>query len=172
MQITMPDVDNEQHIFKDIRARWFVPRVIYFDLESLILPVSGAEPDPDKSHTQITEQHKICGCGLAVVDNEKSELIKFELKQGPEYIESLLQSLETLARETCVDRRRLYAFTLKRKFKKEDATQCWICAVRSRLAHSRKKSSTIAITQICFWVGPTTDASSIANNKIHTRGRT
>ena len=111
MQVIMPDADKDQHIFKNINARWFVPRIIYFDLESLILPVSGAEPDPDKSNTQITEKHQNCGYGLAVVDIEKPEVTKFELKRGPDCIDSLLQSFETLAKETYVEKRRHYAFT-------------------------------------------------------------
>ena len=126
VQVTIPDADKDQHIFNNINARWFVPRVIYFDLESLTLPVSGAEPDPDKTNTQTIEKHQNCGCGLAVVDNEKLEVVKFELKRRPDCIDRLLQSLETLAKEAYAKKRRHYAFTGKCKFKKED-TQCWIC---------------------------------------------
>ena len=81
----MPDAGNDQHIFKNIN----VPRVIYFDLQVLNLPVSDAEPDPDNSNTEITEKIKI-GYGVAVVDIEKPEVPKFELKQGQDFIENLL----------------------------------------------------------------------------------
>ena len=99
VQITILDADNDQHIFKNIKARWFVPRVLYFDLVSLTLPVSGAEPDPEKLNTQIIEKHQYCGYGLAVLDIGKPDVTKFELKRGPDCTESLLQSLETLAKE-------------------------------------------------------------------------
>ena len=55
-----------------------------------------------------------------------TSLTKFELKRGPDCIDSLLQSLEILAKQTHVEKRRHYAFTGKCKIKKED-TQCWIC---------------------------------------------
>ena len=44
--ITMPKPGKDTHRFKNLTARWFVPRVIYFDLESLLLPVYGPQPDP------------------------------------------------------------------------------------------------------------------------------
>ena len=88
----MPNTDNNQHIFMNINARWFVPRANYFDLESLILPVSGAEPEPDKSNTQIKEKHQNCGYGLAVVDIGKPEMNEFEMTRGPDCLESLQQN--------------------------------------------------------------------------------
>ena len=68
----MPDAENNQRIFRNINARWFVPRVVYFVLEVLILPVSGAELDPDKSNQQVSGKHQNCGSGLQslILDNE------------------------------------------------------------------------------------------------------
>ena len=44
--ITMPKPGKDDHKIKNLTARWYVPRVIYFDLESLLLPVYGPQPDP------------------------------------------------------------------------------------------------------------------------------
>ena len=75
MEITMPSPKNDRHIsayfFQNICEPLFVPRVIYFHLESLIVPVDGAEPDPEKSSTTIIEKHEKCDYGLAVVEFEK-----------------------------------------------------------------------------------------------------
>ena len=71
VQITMPDVDNDQHIFKNINACWYVLCVIYFKLESLILPVSGAEPDPEKSNGLIN---------IKIADMARQSLILKNLK--------------------------------------------------------------------------------------------
>ena len=67
----MPDAENNQRIFRNINARWFVPRVVYFVLEVLILPASGAELDPHKSNQQV-RKHQNCGSGLQslILDNE------------------------------------------------------------------------------------------------------
>ena len=37
----MPKPEKDDHNFKNLAARWYVPRVIYFDLDSLLLPVYG-----------------------------------------------------------------------------------------------------------------------------------
>ena len=71
VQISMPDAENNHCIFRNINARWFVPRVVYFVLEVLILPASGVELDPDKSNQQV-RKHQNCGSGLQslILDNE------------------------------------------------------------------------------------------------------
>ena len=53
-------------------------------------------------------------------------MVKFELKRGPDSIEHLLLSLETLAKEFYIEKRRHYAFTGQRKTRKEDTSECWI----------------------------------------------
>ena len=42
--------------FKIFGARSFVPRIVYFDLESLIVPVAGPEPDNEKLNTHLIEK--------------------------------------------------------------------------------------------------------------------
>ena len=69
-------------------------------MEFLILLVSGAELDPDKSNTQIIEKHQFEDTRLAFVDIGKPEVTMFELNQGPDRIDRLLQSLEMLWKET------------------------------------------------------------------------
>ena len=80
--ITMPKPGKDTHRFKNLTSSWNVPRVIYFDLESLLLPVYGPQPDPEKSSTQTLEIHQPCGYALAVVEFGKREVLKFELKRG------------------------------------------------------------------------------------------
>ena len=42
--INMPKPGKGTHRFKSLTARWYVLRVIYFDLELLLLPVYGPQP--------------------------------------------------------------------------------------------------------------------------------
>ena len=123
----MPKPGKDDHKFKNLTARWYVPRVIYFDLESLLLPVYGPQPDPRKSSTQTIEIHQPCGYALAVIEFGKKDLLKFELKRGPNVMEELISSLESLARQIYVEKRKYYTFTGITDQEREDATICWIC---------------------------------------------
>ena len=125
--ITMPKPGKVDHKFKNLTARWYVPRVIYFDLESLLLPVYGPQPDPRKYSTQTIEDHQPCGYALAVNEFGKKYLLKFELKRGPSVMEELISSLESLARQIYVEKRKYYTFTGITDQEREDATVCWIC---------------------------------------------
>ena len=82
--ITMPKPGKFDHKLKTLTACWYVPRVFYFDLESLLLPVYGPQTDPQKSNTQTIEIHQPCGYALAVIEIGKKELIKFQLKNMTE----------------------------------------------------------------------------------------
>ena len=97
--ITMLKPEKDDHKFKNLTARRYIPRVIYFDLESLFLPVYGPQPDPQKSSTQTIEIHQPCGYAFAVVEFGKKDLLKFEPKRGPNVLEELISSLESKARQ-------------------------------------------------------------------------
>ena len=104
------------------------------DMESLIVPVAGPEPDNEKSNTHLIEKHQNCGYAIAAVEFGNPEVVKFELKRGPDSIEHLLLSLETLAKEVYIEKRRHYAFTGQRETRKEpkeDTSECWICELPS-----------------------------------------
>ena len=125
--ITTPKPGKDDHKFKNLTARWYVPRVIYFDLESLLLPVYGPQPDPQKSSTQTIEIHQPCGYALAVIQFGKKDPLKFEPKRGPNMMEELISSLELLARQIYVEKRKYYIFIGITDQEREDATICWIC---------------------------------------------
>ena len=120
--ITMPKPGKDNHRFKNLTARWYVPRVIYFDLESLLLPLYGPQPDPEKSSTQTLEIHQPCGYALAVVEFGKREVLKFELKRGEN-----VEGIDRLARifgETNIPRK---TKVLHVHWHTKEAHTCWIC---------------------------------------------
>ena len=106
----MPKPNENQKVFKNLMARWFAPRVIYFDLESIIVPVSGPARNPATSHTQTVEIHKPCSYGLGVVEHGISTPIKYEMSRGPDAMKKLIESLESLAREIYNDKRKYFTF--------------------------------------------------------------
>ena len=71
--------------------------------------------------------NKVQGYALAVLDFGKKDLLKFELKRGPNVMEELISSLESLARQIYVEKRKYYTFTGITDQEREDATICWIC---------------------------------------------
>ena len=61
IEITMPGLVNDRHVFKNFGVRSFVPRILYFDLESLIVPVTGPEPENEKSNTHLIKNTRTVG---------------------------------------------------------------------------------------------------------------
>ena len=125
--ITMPKPGKDTHRFKKLTSSWNVPRVIYFDLESLLLPVYGPQPDPEKSSTQTLEIHQPCGYALAVVEFGKREVLTFELKRGENVMKELIASLESLAKQIYLEKRKYYTFNGTPNCTREKAQTCWIC---------------------------------------------
>ena len=111
LTIKMSKPNNNQKVFKNLRARWCAPRVIYFDLESIIVPVESIivpVPGPActsaTSHTQTVEIHKPCSYGLVVVEHGTSTPIKYEMCRGPDAMKKLIKSLESIAKEIYNDK--------------------------------------------------------------------
>ena len=124
--ITMPKPGKDTHRFKNLTAHWYVPRVIYFDLELLLLPVYGPQPDPKKSSSQTLKIYQPCGYVLAVVEFWKREILKFELKRGENIMKELIASLESLAEQIYLEKRKYYTFTGTPSCTREEAHTCWI----------------------------------------------
>ena len=127
MVINMPKPGKDTHRFKHLTARWYVPRVFYFDLESLLLPVYGPQPDPKKSSTQTKEIHQTCGYALAVFEFRMRKVLKFELKRGDNALKELIASLDSLAKQIYLEKRKHYAFNGEASYTREEAYTCWVC---------------------------------------------
>ncbi|XP_063726649.1 uncharacterized protein LOC134854357 [Symsagittifera roscoffensis] len=166
IEITMPGPDNDRHVFKNFGARSFVPRIVYFDLESLIVPVAGPEPDNEKSNTHLIEKNQNCGYAFAAVEFGNPEVVKFELKRGPDSIEHLLLSLETLAKEVYIEKRRHYAFTRQRETRKEDTSECWICELPFAWDEEKVLDHCHYTNKFLGWVHNTCNINRKTNNFI------
>ena len=63
--VKMPTLDKNKLKFKLFGARWFVPVVIYFDLESIIKPVAGCQHvNQSISFTKIHQPGGFCLVGI------------------------------------------------------------------------------------------------------------
>ena len=121
LTIKMPKPNKNQKVFKNLMARWFAPRVIYFDLQSIIVSVPVPARNPATSHTQIVEIHKPCSYGLFVFEHGTSTPTKFEMCRGPDAMKKLIELLESLAREIYNDKRKHFTFLGQTEMPREAA---------------------------------------------------
>ena len=67
--IEMPASNADKVEFKNFNARAYAPVVIYFDLESLIIPIQSCDENPSSSWTRTLEKHKPCGFCLVLIES-------------------------------------------------------------------------------------------------------
>ena len=123
--IKTPALNKSELKFSKYEARHFAPWCIYFDLESILEPVSTCSNDPSTSSTNIIEIHRPCGFALTVVEHGNPRAIKFKAERSPDCMSAFLKELEKLAHES---------YQAKRKFRMyngpqptEEKEKCWIC---------------------------------------------
>ena len=68
-----------------------------------------------------------CGYALTVVKFGTQEVLKFELKRGENVMKELIASLESLAKQMYLEKRKHYTFTGEASYTREEAYTCWIC---------------------------------------------
>ena len=125
--IQMPHNYESSVRFKNFNARCFTPFVIYFDLESLLVPVQTAHNDPTKSSTTVIEQHTPCSYCIVVVEIDKQEPKFVELYRGVDAMERFIKTIERLAKQIHELKRTHVTFTGTNVTPRETADVCWIC---------------------------------------------
>lgn len=121
--IKMPEEGKNAHTFRNVKARWYHPFVIYYDLESVLCEVN----EPSTSNQSKLEQHKPCGFALAAIEHGKPEPKVFVLKREPDCIKVLLQTLEKLARDIHGLKRLHKVYNSHVPGTKASTMSCWIC---------------------------------------------
>ena len=97
--IQMQSPDKNEYKISNFSATWFVPLVIYFDVESYLLPIAGCDAATDQLSTSLTEKHEPCGFALAVV-NHHSKVPYFHRWDSSEYcMGNFVRMLHSLARD-------------------------------------------------------------------------
>ena len=128
-------------------------------------PVYGLQPEPEKSSTQTLQIHQPTGYALVVVEFEfgKRKLLKFELKRGENVLEELIASLESLAKQIYLEKRKYYTFTGTPTCTREEAHTCWICETEFALMIKFYLINVIIPTS--SWGGCITNATSIEKRR-------
>ena len=81
---------NTTYYYKKFQSRWFAPIVGFFDLESIIEPVSGCQNNPTQSETRTIEVHKPCSYAMLFVTQNQTEPFHFECLTGPKVMEKFV----------------------------------------------------------------------------------
>ena len=125
LQITMPSPLNNKFEFKKPQARWFTPIIGFFDLESLIQPVSGCANDPLKSETRQIEMHRPCSYALLFIGLDEKIPYHYSINRGPNAMEQFIVEIERLAVRINEDKQRFRNF--QGPVPAAMSTDCWIC---------------------------------------------
>ena len=90
--IQMPKPEENNIKVTNIQGRWFAPIVIYFDLESLIQPVSGCLQDGEKATT--IEIHKACRFCLVGVEHGNPTPVLVQVDRSEDCMRKLVVALK------------------------------------------------------------------------------
>ena len=126
-EIVMPKESNTSLQFRNWKARWFLPIVLYFDTESYLVPIATAQPSPSTSYTVAIGKHEPCGYAIAAIEHGKAIPVYFELKRGDNCMNEFVKSLHVLARDIYNRKRASYGPYRGPVSAREINTRCWIC---------------------------------------------
>ena len=107
-EIVMPKESNASLQFRNRKARWFLPVVLYSDTESYLVPIATPQPSPSTSYTVAIEKPEPCGYARAALEHGKATPVYFELKRGDNYLNEFVKSLYVLARDIYNRKRAVY----------------------------------------------------------------
>ena len=125
--INMPKVDQSRLTFDKLAARAMLPYVIYFDLESLLVPVQTVKNSHGSSSTTLLEQHLPCSFCAVVVERGSSSPSLVKLERGEDVMKTFLEFLERFARDVYERKRKNEVYSGPTPVGKELAHSCWIC---------------------------------------------
>ena len=125
--IILPDEHKNIHQFKNTRAVWFVPLVIYLDTEALLVPLSTCAPSPSISSQVKLEKHVPCGYAFVIVEHGNDKVLSYRIMRGPDCLDDLIKELEKLATDIYHRKQSHRIYKGKPSTHKDTVNDCWIC---------------------------------------------
>ena len=124
--IEMPSENKNKVYFKNFRACVKAPVVIYFDLESLIVPVNRDQTSTDK--TRVLEKHEPCGFCFAIIEQGSLQPTHLSIDRSESCMKKLAQRLQAVAKEIYHKKQSHRVFQGPPPYGSDQATECWICS--------------------------------------------
>ena len=126
-QVLLPEPDSNSLAFKKFQAKTALPLVIYFDIESIIVPVSSVEQNPQTSGTRVLDKHIPSGYCYVAISHGSPNLEFFYLYRGADCMQVFVKQLQTLAKDIYEKKQKHRYFTGAVGQARELASLCWIC---------------------------------------------
>ena len=126
-QVLLPEPDSNSLAFKKFQAKTALPLVVYFDQESIIVPVSSVEQNPQTSGTRVLDKHIPSGYCYVAISHGSPNLEFFHLYRGGRLHASFCEANGDTSKRYL--RKKAKTQVLHRSIwtSKELATHCWIC---------------------------------------------
>ena len=126
-RIVLPDEKKKLHQSKSTRATWFVPLVVYFDTEALLVPMHSCSPARNASGQMKLEKHVSCGYAFVFVEHGNDKVLWYRIKREPNRLEDFIQELENIAKDIYNRKQSHRFFRGQPSVPKESVNDCWIC---------------------------------------------
>ena len=111
---------------KKFHAKKALPMVVYFDLETIIVPVSSVEQNPQTSRTRGLDKQIPSGYCYVAISLGSPNFELFHLYRGEDCMQVFVEQMETLAKDIYEKKQTNRYFTGAVGQAKELATHCWI----------------------------------------------
>ena len=121
----MPSEEQKKIKFQNFSARANAPVVIYFDLESLIVPTNVSQNQDSK--IRVLEKHEPCGFCFAIIEEGSDQPAYLSIDRSESCIKKLAHQLQSVAREVYQRKRSHRVFQGRPPYTSDQATECWIC---------------------------------------------
>ena len=125
--IEMPASNADKVEFKNFNARAYAPVVIYFDLESLIIPIQSCDDNPSNSWTRTLEKHTPCGFCLVLIESGSLQPVHVSIDRSSTCMQKLAIHLQAIAREIYQRKQTHRIYKGRPDFSSDQNTDCWIC---------------------------------------------
>ena len=125
--IEMPASNADKVEFKNFNARAYAPVVIYFDLESLIIPIRSCDDSPSSSWTRTLEKHTPCGFCLVLIESGSLQPVHVSIDRSSTCMQKVAIHLQAIAREIYRRKQTHRIYKGRPDFSSDQVTDCWIC---------------------------------------------
>ena len=125
--IEMPASNADKVEFKHFNARAYSPVVIYFDLESLIIPIQSCDDNPSSSWTRTVEKHTPCGFCLVLIESGSLQPVHVSIDRSSTCMQKLAIHLQAIAREIYQRKQTHRIYKGRPDLSSDQVTDCWIC---------------------------------------------
>ena len=126
-KVLLPEPDSNSFAFKKFQAKTALPLVVYFELESVVIPVSSVEQNPQTSKTRALDKHIPSGYCYVAISHGGPKLEFFYLYRGEDCMQVSVKQMKTLAKDIYDKNQKHRYITGAVGQAKELATHCWIC---------------------------------------------